>query len=62
MIMNHNPDKLPKDCKEISKDVDITIRGGHKFVKGSVELSNKIKSNRVFILICLTQTANNKYE
>jgi hypothetical protein len=34
MIMNHNPDKLPKDCKEISKDVDITIRGGHKFVKG----------------------------
>lgn len=33
MIMNHNPDKLPKDCKEISKDVDITIRGGHKFAQ-----------------------------
>ncbi|MCF7972094.1 MAG: multicopper oxidase domain-containing protein [Methylococcaceae bacterium] len=31
MIMNHNPDKLPKDCKEISKDVDITIRGSHKY-------------------------------
>lgn len=33
MIMNHNPDKLPKDCKAISEDVDITIRGGHKFAK-----------------------------
>ncbi|TXK95447.1 copper oxidase [Methylococcaceae bacterium CS4] len=33
MIMNHNPDKLPKDCKEISEDVNITIRGGHKFAK-----------------------------
>jgi len=33
MIMNHNPDKLPKDCKEISEDIDITIRGGHKFAK-----------------------------
>ncbi|NOQ64439.1 MAG: multicopper oxidase domain-containing protein [Methyloprofundus sp.] len=33
MIMNHNPDKLPKDCTEISEDVDITIRGGRKFAK-----------------------------
>ena len=33
MVMNHNPEKLPKDCKEISEDVDITIRGGHKFAK-----------------------------
>ncbi|MDF1583024.1 MAG: multicopper oxidase domain-containing protein [Methyloprofundus sp.] len=33
MIMNHNPDKLPKDCQAISKDVDITIRGGHKFAQ-----------------------------
>ncbi len=34
MIMNHNPDKLPKDCKAISQDIDITIRGGHKFAQG----------------------------
>ncbi len=33
MIMNHNPDKLPKDCTAISEDVDITIRGGRKFAK-----------------------------
>ena len=33
MIMNHNPDKLPKDCKAISEDVNITIRGGKKFAK-----------------------------
>ncbi len=34
MIMNHNPDVLPKDCPKISKDVDLTIRAGHKFTKG----------------------------
>jgi len=33
MIMNHNPDKLPKGCKAISETVDITIRGGHQFAK-----------------------------
>ena len=33
MIMNHTPDKLPKDCKAVSEDVNITIRGGHKFAK-----------------------------
>lgn len=33
MIMNNNPDKLPKDCKVISEDVDITIRGGKKFAQ-----------------------------
>ncbi len=34
MIMNHNPDILPKDCPKISKEVDLTIRAGHKFTKG----------------------------
>jgi len=33
MIMNNNPDILPKGCQKISKDIDMTIRGGHKFVK-----------------------------
>ena len=33
MIMNNNPDKLPKDCKAVSEDVNITIRGGKKFAK-----------------------------
>lgn len=33
MIMNHTPEKLPKDCKKISEDINITIRGGHKFAK-----------------------------
>ncbi len=31
MTMNHNPDKLPNDCKEISEDVNMIIRGGRKF-------------------------------
>ena len=30
MIMNANPDRLPKDCQKISQDVDITIRAGHE--------------------------------
>jgi hypothetical protein len=30
MIMNANPDKLPKDCQKISGDVDITIHAGQK--------------------------------
>jgi len=34
MIMNHNPDVLPKDCPKISQDIDLTIRAGHKFTKG----------------------------
>jgi hypothetical protein len=33
MIMNANTDRLPKDCPKISKDVDITIRAGHKHAK-----------------------------
>ncbi|WP_428354057.1 multicopper oxidase domain-containing protein [Methyloprofundus sp.] len=33
MIMNNNPDKLPRDCKEISEDINITIHGGKKFAK-----------------------------
>ncbi len=30
MIMNANKDRLPRDCPKISKDVDITVRAGHK--------------------------------
>ncbi len=33
MIMNANTDRLPKDCPKISKDVDITIRAGHKYAR-----------------------------
>jgi hypothetical protein len=33
MIMNANPDRLPKDCQKISEDVDITIRAGHKYAQ-----------------------------
>ena len=33
MIMNHNPDKLPKDCPKISEDVDITVHAGLKYGK-----------------------------
>lgn len=33
MIMNHNPDRLPKDCKKISKDIDITVYAGQKQAK-----------------------------
>ncbi|GFO72027.1 hypothetical protein BJAS_P1929 [Bathymodiolus japonicus methanotrophic gill symbiont] len=39
MIMNNNPDNLPKDCQEISEDIDITIRGGKKFAQ---EFSGKM--------------------
>ena len=30
MIMNANPDKLPRDCPSISEEVNITVRAGHK--------------------------------
>jgi hypothetical protein len=33
MIMNHNPNILPKDCPKISKDVDITIHAGRQYSK-----------------------------
>jgi hypothetical protein len=33
MVMNANPDRLPKDCPKISKDVDINIRAGHKYAQ-----------------------------
>jgi FtsP/CotA-like multicopper oxidase with cupredoxin domain len=33
MIMNNNKDKLPKDCKEISEVVNITVRAGQKFAR-----------------------------
>ena len=33
MIMNANSDRLPKDCPKIAKDVDITIRAGHKYAE-----------------------------
>lgn len=30
MVMNANHDELPKDCKKLAGDVNITIRAGHK--------------------------------
>ncbi|GAB4274651.1 MAG: hypothetical protein Kow0065_22890 [Methylomicrobium sp.] len=33
MIMNANADNLPRDCKAISEDVDITVRAGHEHAK-----------------------------
>lgn len=30
MVMNHNFDKLPRDCPKISEDVDIIVHAGHK--------------------------------
>jgi hypothetical protein len=33
MIMNSNPDRLPRDCQKISRDVDITIKAGHKYAE-----------------------------
>ncbi len=33
MVMNSNPDKLPKDCKKISEDVHFTVHAGHKYAK-----------------------------
>ncbi len=33
MVMNSNPDKLPKDCKKISEDVHFTVRAGRKYAK-----------------------------
>lgn len=33
MIMNTNHDNLPRDCKKLAGDVDITIRAGHKYAR-----------------------------
>ncbi|MGR8942083.1 MAG: copper oxidase [Gammaproteobacteria bacterium] len=33
MIMNANPDRLPRDCPQISETVEITIRAGHEHAK-----------------------------
>jgi hypothetical protein len=33
MIMNSNTDKVPRDCKKIAGDVNITVRAGHKQAK-----------------------------
>lgn len=33
MIMNANADNIPRDCKEISEDVDIVIRAGHEHAR-----------------------------
>jgi hypothetical protein len=30
MIMNANPDRLPKDCQKISEDVNLVIHAGHQ--------------------------------
>jgi hypothetical protein len=31
MVMNENTDRLPRDCRQISRDVDITVRAGRKY-------------------------------
>lgn len=31
MVMNANPDNLPKDCSQISETVNLTIHAGHKY-------------------------------
>lgn len=33
MIMNSNPDKLPKDCEKISDEVDLTVHAGQKHAR-----------------------------
>jgi len=33
MVMNENRDALPRDCKEISKDVQFTIRAGREYAR-----------------------------
>lgn len=33
MVMNSNPDNLPKDCPQISEIVDLTIHAGHRHAK-----------------------------
>ncbi|WP_442499464.1 multicopper oxidase domain-containing protein [Methylobacter sp. sgz302048] len=33
MIMNSNTDNVPRDCKKIAGDVNITVRAGHKQAK-----------------------------
>ncbi|MEC4748034.1 copper oxidase [Methylomicrobium sp. Wu6] len=33
MIMNANPDRLPRDCPQISETVELTIRAGHEHAK-----------------------------
>ena len=31
MVMNHNPDTLPRDCPELAGEVDLVIRAGREF-------------------------------
>lgn len=33
MIMNNNKDNLPRDCKQISEDVDLTVHAGQKHAR-----------------------------
>ena len=33
MVMNDNPDNLPKDCPKLAGEVDITVRAGYKYAK-----------------------------
>ena len=33
MIMNANHDNLPRDCQQISEDVELTVRAGHKYAR-----------------------------
>jgi FtsP/CotA-like multicopper oxidase with cupredoxin domain len=31
MVMNENTDRLPRDCRQISRDVEITVHAGRKY-------------------------------
>ena len=33
MVMNHNPDQLPRDCAQISEEVEIVVRAGREFAR-----------------------------
>jgi hypothetical protein len=34
MVMNHNPDRLPRDCAAVSGEVDVRVRAGRAFAQG----------------------------
>ncbi len=34
MVMNHNPDELPRDCPRVAGDVELRVRAGRSFAAG----------------------------
>ena len=34
MVMNHNPDELPRDCDSISREYDLNVSAGTEYAKG----------------------------